>query len=514
MRTNNTIRNIFAGLTNKIIVLFVPFLVRTVLVNKLGVNYVGVSSLFTSILDVLNVTELGFSAAIVFSLYDPVARNDIQEIKKQVNLLASVYKFLGILVLAIGLIITPFLPQLVKDDIPDDINLYIAFLIFLMNPVISYLFYGYKNSILIVYQRNDLVSKIHSLTSLIKGIIQLIVLYTVKDFYLYSIIIPCTTLLGNLLVNQLSNHYFPELCEKSVFSFEGIGKLKKQIAGVAIGRISLVCRNSFDSIILTALFGLAVTGIYSNYYMVFSLVCGFMSVLITSIAAGVGNSLVTETKEKNESDHLRFDFYYMFTASLCSICLFCLYQPFMKVWVGDDFMLPYSSMILFCVYFYVNQLAQIRGAYSQAAGLWWSFKYLSFTEMLANLVLNVLLGCILGVDGILIATIITAFLCSFIGCTVITYKKIFEKSSRIYFVYNIYYMIVAAIGCLSVNYFTSKFLVECWLDLFIKALLCAFLSFSYLLLVYGLNRNTRADIFALINKLKCFLKNNTAVERR
>lgn len=506
-RTENTIRNIIAGFINKVIVLMLPFIVRTVLIKRLGADYVGISSLFTSILQVLNVTELGFASAIIYSLYEPVAKNDLDTIHSKIALFRTVYKLVGTIILLAGLIATPFLPQLIKGTVPDDVNIYIAFWIYLANTVVSYFAYGYKNSILTVYQRNDLISKTNSIVSIVKCVVQIVVLQVTNNFYVYAIIIPLTTFLGNLITNYFANHIHPELNVKYKYSFSGLREMKKQIGGIAIGRISLVCRNSFDSIIISSLFGLTLTAIYSNYYFVFSSIGGFMNILITSMAASVGNSLVTESIEKNEKDHIKFDFYYEFLVGFCVICLFTLYQPFMKVWVGENLMLPLISMVLFCVYFYVNHLAQVRSVYSEAAGLWWHFKFLSITEMFANLILNILLGKLMGVNGILIATIVTAFGCSYLGCTIITYKQLFKTSSKEYFIRNVSYFFITILGCILIDQATGFFEVTGWGTLIFKGIICGSLSLSYLCLAYSMIKPTRGELRNMVNVIMSRLSN-------
>lgn len=504
-RTENTIRNIAAGILNKTLVLFLPFVTRTVLIEKLGVEYLGIGSLFVAVLQVLNVTELGFASAIVYSMYEPVAKNDITEIKSKIRLFRTIYKLVGTIILIGGLIALPFLPKLIKGDYPHDINIYLAFAIYLVNTAISYLAYGYKNSVLIVYQRNDVISKTDSAINILKCVIQIFALSVFKSFYLYAIIIPFTTLLGNLILNYFSNRLFPELNDKYKFSFAGLKEMRKQIGGIAIGRISLVCRNSFDSIILSSLFGLTLTAIYSNYYYVFSSVSGFMGTLLISMSASVGNSLVTESIEKNEKDHCKFDFYYEFLAGFCVICLYNLFQPFMRVWAGEKLMLPSTSMLLFCVYFYVNHLAQVRSVYSEAAGLWWHFKYLSIVEIFANLLLNIVLGNIFGVNGILAATIITAFSCSFLGCTWITYKELFKTSPRGYFVRNALCCITTVVGCVLICHITKTIVVTGWNTLIFKAVICATLALGYLLGIYSVFKNTRVYLQTLIFYVKAKL---------
>ena len=505
-RTKNTIRNIVFGFISKILSLLLPFVVRTIIIYKLGAEYVGIGSLFTSILQVLSVTELGFASAISFTMYEPIAKGETEKIIESITLLRTVYKSVGLIILLAGLCMFPFLPLLIKGDIPGDINVYILFAIYLSNTVISYLLCGYKSSILSANQRYDVISKIELIVTISRGLVQIAVLMFFSSYYLYTIAIPGFTLISNLMVNYYSSKMFPELKASRRWSFKGIKTIGKQIGGIALGRISLMCRNSFDSIIISALLGLTTVAMYSNYYLIISSINGLTAVLMTSMAASVGNSLVLETVEKNEADHIRFDFYYELIIAFCTICLFSLFQPFMKVWVGDNLMFPGITMVLFCIYFYVNQLAQIRSVYSEAAGLWWHFRYLTVSEMIANIVLNIVLGIWIGVDGIILATIITAFGGSFVGCSYITYKKLFKKSAITFFFNNGLYAVVTTVGCILI-YFINMFMKGTGVGIFIvRIVITAIFAGGYLIGIYMLNKKYRAYLIAL--PLTKIIKNN------
>lgn len=447
-RTKNTIRNIFTGIFGNIFTLLLPFVVRTIIIYKLGSEYIGLGSLFTSILQVLSVTELGFASAIACTMYEPIAKKDTLKIIESITLLKTIYKIVGAFILIVGLAITPFLHLLIKDGVSVDVNIYFLYFIHLANTTVSYFFYGYKNTIISANQRYDIINCINATMALFRGIIQIIILLISSNYYLYIITLPIVTIISNLFINYCTNKLYPELNVKTKYSLKGIENIWKKISGIAIGRISLMCRNSFDSIIISSLLGLTTVAIYSNYYLIFSSISSILSVILTSMSASVGNSLVLESEEKNENDHIRFDFYYEVIVSFCTICLFLLYQPFMAFWVGRDLMFSLKTMSLFCIYFYINQLAQVRSVYSEAAGLWWHFRYLTIGEMFANLVLNIGLGYLFGVNGIIIATIITAFVGSYLGCSFITYKKLFHKSAKEYFFNNLFYQIVTIIACI------------------------------------------------------------------
>ncbi len=490
-RTQNTIRNISTGIVGKAVGLTMPFIVRTVLLHKMGAGYTGLGSLFASILQVLSVAELGFTSAIIFSLYKPVAQGDKKEICELLALYRRIFQIVGSVITIAGCLVLPFLPLLIKGEYPADINLYALYVIYLANSVISYFAFGYKNVILTAYQRQDMFSAIEMLVNILRSVSQIAVLVLFQNYYLYALMLPVFTLTSNLAVERITRKFFPELIPAGKVNNEKLKAISNQIKGVALGRFSLLARNAFDSIILSVLLGLTAVTMYSNYYYIFTSVAAILIVLLQSMSASIGNSIATETKEKNLADHLKFDFFFTWIVGWCTVCMVCLYQPFMKLWAGEDLVFPYHTMILFCVYFYINHLSQIRSLYSEAAGLWWDFRYVTILEMVANLILNVLLGMWLGVDGIIIATIITAFFSSVVALTCITYKNYFQTSSKWYYLSNLLYACVTIAACVASSFVCGLVPVEGIGGLAIRLVVCVILPNIMFLAVYGSIRTYR-----------------------
>ena len=500
-RTQNTKRNILAGFITRILDLIIPFLIRTIILVKLGVEYTGLNSLFSSILQVLSVAELGFSSAITFALYNPVANENYEAIRELLSLYRKIYRIVGSIILVGGLAVCPFLRLLIHGGYPAEMNIYLLYLIYLSNTVISYFAYGYKSIILSVNQRNDIVSNITSAISLVRGSIQIIVLLTTGNFYLYIIFLPVFTLVSNITVSVIAKRLYPEYyCVKENTLYK-LSDISEQVKGVAIGKLSLVSRNSFDSIILSAVLGLTVSAVYSNYYYVFSSVSMMLAIILVGMSASVGNSLVLDDSNKICNDHNKFDFYYEFLVAIASTCLFCLYQPFMNLWAGKDLSFGKSTMILFCVYFYVNQLSQVRSVYSEAAGLWWKFKWITLGDMLGNLSLNFILGIRFGVNGILLASIITAFITSFILLSKITFDTLFKKSPREYYINNLKYAIVTLVGATTIGFFMEKIEANTWMGLIIKGFITLSFSVFFYLGVYLLDARTKKYVLSGVEQV-------------
>lgn len=350
-RTKNAARNIVWGIIEKVASLLLPFAVRTIMIKALGSEYLGLSSLFTSILSVLSISELGIGTAIVFSMYKPIAEDDNDMLCALLNAYRSVYRLIGIIILFAGIAITPFLPKLVKGSVPSDVSLYALYFIYLFNTVISYFLFSYKAALFSAFQRNDLVSKRSFVINLVSNIYKIVVLLLFHNYYIYVIVIPAATIATNLLNAYLANKMFPDIQCKGVLPKETKDGIKKRIIGLMSFKIYNVVFASVDSIVISSFLGLTPLAIYNNYYYVQNSLVGFLVILTSSITAGVGNKMVTNSKEDNYSDFKKITFVNGWICSLCAVCMFCLYQPFMVLWVGKELVFPFSTMTLMVFYF-------------------------------------------------------------------------------------------------------------------------------------------------------------------
>lgn len=484
-RTKNTKQNIIFGFMNKFVFLFFPFVIRTIIIKRLGVDYLGLNSLFASILQVLCLSELGFGSAVVFSLYKPIAEKNSELICAYMLFFRKVYRIIGAIIFMIGLAIIPFIPLLIKGNVPDGINIYILYLIYLFNTSISYFVFGYKNALLNAHQRNDIISNISSVTQIALYFFQIIVLILTNNYYLYLIIMPFCTLMNNLLTGYISHKLYPQYVCKGILDKSAIRELRNQVTGLMIHKLCLVSRNSLDSIFISAFLGLTTAAIYSNYYYIMNTIVGILSVVGNAMLASIGNSIATESQEKNYNDLKKINFIYMQIAGYCTVCLLGLYQPFMELWVGKKNMFDFGTVVLFCLYFYVLKMGDIRGTYSDAAGLWWQNRYRAILESLCNLCLNAILVYFMGINGIILATLISLFFINFIFGSQIIFKFYFtDFTCKEYFLLHSKYAFVTmaiATLCYLVNSFIHDVNIFAFL---IRCLLCVIIPIPLYLVIY------------------------------
>lgn len=444
-RTKNAFRNIIWGVIERIISIALPFATRTILIKSLGAEYLGLNSLFTSILQVLSISELGISSAIVFSMYKPIAEDNNELLCAFLNLYRKIYLVIGSIILAVGLAIVPFLSNMITGKIPADVDIYVVYLIYLANTVLSYYLFAYKQALFSAHQRNDLISKRTTFVSFFSSSLQIILLLFFKNYYTYVLVVPLATILTNLLNVVLANKMYPHIqCRGKVPDCE-IKGIKKRVAGLISYKIYGVVYSSVGTIVISTFLGLVPLAIYNNYFYVQSSVIGFLTIISASITAGVGNKMITNSKSENYNDFMNFTFANGWITSWCAICLVTLYQHFMRTWVGEELTFPFPTMVLIVLYFYLSRVTNITFTYREAAGLWWEDRFRPLVLTAVNLLLSLTLVQFIGINGVMLSTIFCTVVISVPWGTCILFKKYFEMSPLAYFKRIIIYIIATSL---------------------------------------------------------------------
>ena len=470
----NAKRNMFFGAINRVVVLLIPFIKRVIVLNVLGSQYLGLGSLFQSILSVLSLSELGFSSAVVYNMYKPAAEGDVTKMNALLNFYRRAYRIIGVVILGVGLCLIPFLPRLIKGTYPANINLTTFYLIYLVNTAISYFLFAYKSSLLVVHQRDDVRSSINTILSVGLTGSQIAVLLNTKNYYLFSLLMPLFTIINNLLIAWRTKVLYPQYKAEGELEAEDKAGIKKLVAGTFIHQACYVTRNSLDSICISAFLGLTLTAVYNNYYMILTGVTGFVDIFTAAFTGGIGNHVATRSVEENFQEMKKLDFVYLWIGGWCTICLLCLYQPFMEIWMGKNMMLPMSAVVLFCMYFYLLKLGKVRYLYTSANGLWWEQRHRALGETAMNLALNVILGKVLGVHGIIIATMISLFLCNYLWSVSITFRHYFGEDKIIeYYRYQGFETVIMFVAAISTYLICSMISTDnVFYNLILRAAIC------------------------------------------
>lgn len=471
-RTKNATRNIIFGLILRVCQIIIPFFMRTAMIYLLGIQYLGLNSLFTSILQVLNLAELGVGSAMVYSMYKPIAEEDYVTICALQKLYKKYYFIIGLVIAVVGGMLTPFVPRLITGEVPNDVSIYILYLMNLMATVLSYWVLAYKTSLFQAHQRVDIISKATLITSIVQYGLQLFVLCVLRNYYGYVIVALVTQLLTNVVIAYCSHKMYPSYKPQGDLPDEVVKKINQRIKDVFTAKLGGTITNSADTIVISAFLGLTSLAVYQNYYFILSSVGAFLSVLFGAVTAGIGNSLVTESKEKNYNDFKKFSFAICFILCICVCCFAGLYQPFMKIWVGEDYMLPNGFIPLFCLLFYCLELAMVWATFKDAAGLWHSDRFRPLIGSIVNLILNIVLVNIIGLYGIILSTIISYVFISMPWLIHNLFRLFYEKSLLLYIKEILLFIFVTLISLVCTCAVCSLIYQEGIIWLLIKAILC------------------------------------------
>ena len=447
-----SINNILGGMFFRVVGMFFPFVIKTIIIWTLGAQYLGLNSLFSSILSVLSLSELGIGSALVFNMYQPLAQGNTEKVCALLKAYRHFYRIIGLVILGVGLAIMPFLKVFINGDYPRNMNIYVLFSIYLVDTVLSYFLYAYKSALLEANQKNGVENMLHSITNIIMYGSQIIVLMLTHNYYIYLGMMPVCTLLLNLIRSRLVDKMYPQYPCVGELDSTLIRDIFKKVRALIGHKIGTTIINSADNIVISSFLGLNILAIYGNYYMIISSLIAFVTILYTATTASIGNSLVMDSDEKIYSNFETLNFLNNWIVGWCSICLVCLYQPFMKLWMGEKMMFPFHMVVLLAIYFYSWLARRIGLTYKDASGMWEQDFWKPYVGVIVNLVTNILLVKVIGVEGVVISTILVMVVIYFPWETQVLFKWVFKQEASKYVLKMISYAsITIVVGALTLG---------------------------------------------------------------
>ena len=455
----------------------------------------GLNSLFSSVLQVLNLAELGVGAAMVFSMYRPIAEDDEQTICALMALYRKYYRLIGSAIGVVGLLLTPFVPQLVSGEIPNELNVYILYLLNLAATVLSYWLFAYKNCLLQAHQRTDVVSIISLITTTVQYGLQMIVFVWIKNYYLYVIVMLATAAMNNLITALVATRMYPNYKPVGKMEKSQVQTINRKIRDLFTGKLSFVIFKYTDTLVISSFLGLVMLAVYQNYYFILSSVIGILDVVFGAIIAGLGNSFVTEPKTKQYADLEKFTFLLMWISGVCLCCFLGLYQPFMNLWVGQEYMLKFSAVICFAAYFYVYVINRLLNVYKDAAALWRQDRLRLLVAGMVNLGLNLLLVKRWNIYGVILSTVIAWIVVAIPWILKNLFSVFFDRSLLKHYIKQLLiYAMMAAIAGVLVSWICLQIGVGGWGHLVLCAAVSVTIPNIVFWIVFRKNRLLRPSL--------------------
>ena len=479
-RTTATIKNALISITIQLITLLLMFVQRTFLIKCLTAEYIGLEGLFSNILSLLNMVELGFGSALIFSMYRPMADGDEKKLVILLKLYKKVYITCGTIILLIGLLLTPFLKYLIKD-VPSIPEIYFIYSLYVINTAVSY-FFVYKSSILIVAQEQYIINLNRFVFLIIQIVIQVFVLISFKNYIFYYIVTLICTFLTNISISRIADNRFPYIREdvSENLSKEELNEIKDYVSVMFLNKVGWIVLNGTDNILISKFIGIIAVGVYSNYMLLINASLGLIGRIYTALTPSVGNLAATSDGTKAYKVFKDVFFITNLIAAVCTICMLLLMNPLIELWLGCDFVLGSWSVVIIVVNFYLAIIRRASFSFDEAYGLLRYCKYKPFFESLTNLIISIILAKMIGFNGVLLGTTVSTLMFTFWIEPYVLYKFVFNISPLKYFILLLKYLFITLI-ILGPCLFISQYII---INSFIQLIFSALLYFGLIIALF------------------------------
>lgn len=457
MRKKRSLFNIIGSLGSYFISTIFTFITQMFLVKTLGVEYSGVNGLFTNILTMLSIAELGIGTTIIYKLYEPLANNDTESIKSWMQFYKMCYRIVAILVLVVGTIIIPIVPRIVGTiSINEDIR--ILYFISLLDTVFSYTM-TYKRSLIYADQKNYIINIVHIGYTLFMNATQIISLIFIKNYVLFLIIKIIYRLLENIILNIYANKNYSYIKEEYIkLSKKEITDVFDRVKAMFLQKVSYVVNKGIDSIIITMNLGVVSAGFYSNYTIIVNALTAIIFQVVSSLTASVGNLLTEKNKTKSYCVYKKINMFDSFLTGV-GICGFlAIIDNFIEIWIGKEYLLNTSITISFAIYIYSDSIRRTMTLFKDSAGICKEDKNTYIVMALINLFTSIILCSKMGMSGVILGTAISYIYLIVYSYPKYIFKKLFNENPKLYYYENFKYLIFILISSI-LSFLIGKYLI-------------------------------------------------------
>lgn len=476
------------------------FIVNKYFVKYMGADMLGLMKLFTQMIAYLSLVDLGISNASAYALYKPLANKNILQINLVVSTIESFYKKISYIILILGIFLTPFIPFFIKSDSYGK-EVFVYWILYIINTAIGYMFAKYS-ILFTANQEYDYVRKVQGIGKFIFQFLQILVLIVAQSFLIFIII---------MILENIFLYYFYKKHFKKNYTY--IKKVKERDKNILIDmknlfwhKIAGVIVFNTDYIILSKFISLSIVGIYSSYLMIYQMAIVIINVLSSVITPEIGMFVAKNSKEKIYESWKRLYSIYNFLATIIIIVIYELILPFVNLWLGEGYELPKVTIILILINLFVNITRGVTDIFKQSCGFFDDL-YAPILETILNVIFSIVLVQIMGLDGVIIGTIISNLIVIIFIRPIIVFKRCFDKKFYIYIKDLIFFMMLVMISIYSIDKMVKILklnfeIISTWINLIEKGFILGSLSLLITTMVFLLDKEFRANILKIIFKIK------------
>lgn len=469
-RIKKSVQNVTTGFLYQVLMLILSFVSRTIFIYSLGTEYLGLNSIFSDVLNLLSMVDLGFGTAMAFSFYKPLAENDEKKIAALICFYKKVYNFIALAIFVLGMFCIPFLKYIVntKEQVA---HLEIYYLFSLTSVVVSYLFV-YKTTLLTADQKNYKLLQINMWSGVLKTILQIVVLLITKNYIGYLFIGVAIQFLNNLAASRKTEAEYPYIRRKGqteILNRQEKGQILANMKSVFIYKFSSTALGATDNIIISIVIGTAMVGIYSNYLMISNKLLLIEQIVFSALTASVGNVIAKENTEKRlQVFQALQSASFIFSGIICTA--FCLLAgDVIQVWLGEEYRLSFLTVIAISLNTYLSCVLQPLWIYRDATGIYIKTKYAMLAAAVVNVVLSLLLGKAIGIAGVIFASAIARLSTYFWYEPKLLFAEYFNAKVKNHYLSILKNMllVIAVTGIFSL--LTLPLQIDSWLSLLVKS---------------------------------------------
>ncbi|MBN9384089.1 MAG: hypothetical protein J0H74_25285 [Chitinophagaceae bacterium] len=432
-RVQKSLLNARVNLLFYIVTLALSYFSRRVFLQSLGAQFVGFTGTVGNFLGFLNLAEMGTAMAVSFALYKPLLAKDKQQIAEIVTLTGYLYRRIGIIMTAAGIVCSFFLPLIFpRPGFPMSV-VFFAWYAFLTSSVLSY-YLNYGQVLLDADQRNYIVTAWLQTVTIIKVVIQMLVLSRLGGgYYTWIAIELLAGIMQSILLRRKVRQAYPYLQtlktgKASLRQYPQITRSIKQLSIHKISEFALVSTKEF----FIYLFGsLTIVAYYGNYVIILTRFNQLLLAMLTSMQAAVGHLIAEKNTNKTMEVFWEILSLRYFTSGVFMFAVYQLIDPFIVLWLGRDYLLSKGVLFLMLCNGFIVQTRDIVLNFVQGYGL---FDDLGAPAVEAglNLGLSFLFGYFYGIHGVLIGSFISIFSIAFIWKPIYLFRRGFRQPVSLY----------------------------------------------------------------------------------
>ncbi|WP_349763499.1 oligosaccharide flippase family protein [Fusobacterium sp. SYSU M8D902] len=462
------------------------------LVNKyfslyLGIQNLGLMKLFTQLLAYLNLAEIGLSSASTYALYKPLAEKDYNQISVIINTIASLYKKISLFILIVGLLLNPIIPFFIKDKLKD-VNIYLYWSLYVINTALSYSFAKYS-VLFTADQKFKFVRLIQGESRIFCQILQIIIIIKFESFLIFILLLILDNIIQFIFYKIHYKKYYFNIFKTKITDKSITKNLKNlfwhKLAGLIVFNTDLILISKFIS--------LEVVGIYASYQMIVQMIITLINIILSVLRPKIGKFIAENNKEEIFNCWRNLNIIFLNISILFSFCAYILIDDFIKLWIGNKYILPKQTTILIIINLFVQCFRGVTDVFKDGSGFFDDIQ-LPIIEAILNFVFSIVLLYYIGLNGVIVGTIISNILIISIARPVLVFIKCFNKDWKDYIEVYGNYLILLILSLFGLNLIIKSFIIfeiNGWIEWIIYAIKISSISGIIIFIVFLLNKEFR-----------------------